>query len=159
MFGFGKKKNRVAVVAPAEGNVIELAAVPDPVFSKGTMGYGFAVEPTNNTVVSPIDGELIMLFKTKHAFAVRAANGAEILVHIGVDTVGLKGEGFSSLVEKGATVKAGQPIIEFEPSVAENPKVASMDVIVAVTNGGDYAPSDVDTAAAYGQPVLTLESK
>lgn len=159
MFGFGKSKKETSLQAPVDGQVIQLSDVNDPVFSGGTMGYGFAVQPTGTTVTAPVSGELIMLFKTNHAFAVRAEDGAEVLVHIGVDTVSLKGEGFTPLVEKGAQVTAGQPIVEFDPALKDHSKVASMDVIVVVTNGKDFEPSSVDTAATGDQAVMTLKKK
>ena len=75
-------------------------------------GDGIAIDTTGDTIVAPADGELTLVFKTKHAFALTLENGVELLVHIGIETVGLEGEGFEQLVEQGTKVKAGTPIIK-----------------------------------------------
>lgn len=110
MFGFLKKNYKL--VAPVEGTVIDLSEVPDQVFAEKMAGDGVAIQPTGNIIVSPADGKLTMIFKTNHAFGIITSEGIEILVHIGVDTVALEGEGFERLAEEGQDVKAGDPIIK-----------------------------------------------
>lgn len=110
MFGFLKKDFKL--VAPVDGTTIDLSKVPDEVFAGKMAGDGLAIDPTGDTVVAPADGELSLVFKTNHAFALTLSNGVELLVHIGVDTVSLDGEGFERLVEPGIKVKAGTPIIK-----------------------------------------------
>ena len=83
-------------------------------FSQEAMGQTVAVEPTNGLIRSPANGELEMVFETKHAFAVRMKDGTGLLVHIGVDTVNMKGEGFTALKQQGDTVKAGEPVIKVD---------------------------------------------
>ena len=111
MFGFLKKKNN-ELLAPVSGKVIELSQVPDEVFSQKMAGDGVAIEPSDDLVVAPADGTLTLIFKTNHAFAMTLENGVEILVHIGLDTVELNGEGFERLATEGETVKAGTPIVK-----------------------------------------------
>lgn len=114
MFNFFKKNSNkeVKLVAPITGNTIDLSAVPDQVFSEKLAGDGIAIDPTGDIIVAPADGELSLVFKTMHAFAMTLSNGAEILVHIGIDTVSLNGEGFEQLAQPGTTIKAGTPIIK-----------------------------------------------
>lgn len=112
MLGF--LKNNLEVFAPVSGKVIGLASVPDEVFAAKLAGDGVGIEPNEDIIVAPGDGELILIFKTNHAFSIRLNNGLEVLVHIGIDTVNLKGEGFERLVEEGTMVKAGQPILKVD---------------------------------------------
>lgn len=102
------------IYAPVQGKVIPLESVDDEVFSKKLAGDGVAIEPTGEIVVAPCDGVLKLLFQTNHAFAIVTDDGAEILVHVGVDTVGLKGYGFTPLAKEGIKVKAGDEIIKFD---------------------------------------------
>jgi sugar PTS system EIIA component len=109
MFGFFKKNYKL--VAPVDGKVIDLSKVPDQVFAEKMAGDGVAIEPTGDTIVAPADGKVSMIFKTNHAFGINLTNGAEILVHIGLDTVALEGAGFERIAEEGQDVKAGEPIV------------------------------------------------
>ncbi|AMA73607.1 glucose-specific PTS transporter subunit IIBC [Aneurinibacillus thermoaerophilus] len=105
------ENTEAAFIMPIDGKVVDLKDVPDQVFSQKMMGDGFAIEPDNGEVVSPIDGTVTTLFPTKHAVGLLADNGREVLIHFGIDTVKLQGEGFEALVEQGAKVKAGQPLL------------------------------------------------
>lgn len=121
MFGFGKKSTSVDLQAPFAGEAVPVTEVPDPVFSGKMLGEGYAVIPRDDapslTVCAPAAGTLTTVFKTGHAFAVATAEGLDVLVHIGLDTVELKGEGFTVLTAQGQTVAAGQPVIEVDLSL------------------------------------------
>lgn len=110
MFGLFKAKKQ-SIVSPADGDIVELSEVPDQVFSEKMAGDGIAIIPRSNTFVAPISGVVSKIFSTNHAYSIKAKTGLEVLVHIGLDTVALKGEGFKRLVEEGVTVAVGKPII------------------------------------------------
>lgn len=114
MLGLFKKNKEVVLKTPFEGEIIDISEVNDPVFSEKMLGDGAAVKPRNSTAVAPCDGKLTQIFPTKHAFGITTKEGLEILVHIGLDTVTLKGEPFKSLVEEGIQVEKGTPIIEVD---------------------------------------------
>lgn len=109
---FLKKSKQEVLFAHVTGQVIALEDVPDPVFNQKMMGEGIAIKPETGTIVAPIDGKIIQLAETKHAFGIRTDMGQEILVHIGLETVSLNGEGFNVLVSVGDKVKVGDPIVE-----------------------------------------------
>jgi len=102
------------LVAPLTGKILSITEVPDAVFSGKMMGDGFAIEPTEGTVVSPVSGKIINIFPTKHAIGIQADNGTEVLIHVGIDTVKLKGEGFELLVESDQLVDKGQPLLNVD---------------------------------------------
>lgn len=113
---FGRKKEtkntRGKLFATQDGDCIPLEQVPDPVFSEKMLGDGVAVIPADNIVKSPADGTVVQVFDTLHAYSVRTDDGLEILVHIGLNTVELKGEGFTAKVKSGDSVKAGDVLCE-----------------------------------------------
>lgn len=124
-------------VMPLDGKLLELKDVPDQVFSQKMMGDGFAIEPANGEVVSPVDGTVSIFFPTKHAIGFTADNGREILVHFGVDTVNLQGEGFEALVEQGDKVNAGQPVlrVDLEKVRGKVPSVITPVIFTNLTEG------------------------
>lgn len=132
MFGLFKKKS-TELVAPISGKVVDLSQVPDEVFSQKMAGDGVAIEPSDDLVVAPADGTISLIFKTNHAFAMTLDNGLELLIHIGIDTVELDGEGFERLGEEGAKVKAGTPIVKINRKFFEE-KGYSTITPVLVTN-------------------------
>ncbi len=128
--------------SPLNGTVVDLAAVSDPVFSSGAMGQGLAIKPEDNTLYSPVDGKVEIVFETGHAYAITSSQGAEVLLHIGIDTVSMAGDGFESLVAVGQAVKKGDLLGHFDPSkIAE----AGLDDItmMIVTNSADYQSVDI----------------
>ncbi|PNU36781.1 N-acetylglucosamine-specific PTS transporter subunit IIBC [Serratia marcescens] len=126
------------LVAPVTGEVVALDQVPDEAFASKAVGDGLAIRPTDNIVVSPADGTVVKIFNTNHAFCLETDKGAEIVVHMGIDTVALEGQGFKRLVEEGAEVKAGQPILELDLDYL-NANARSMISPVVVSNSDDYA--------------------
>ncbi|MFP8412052.1 N-acetylglucosamine-specific PTS transporter subunit IIBC [Serratia marcescens] len=126
------------LVAPVTGEVVALEQVPDEAFASKAVGDGLAIRPTDNIVVSPADGTVVKIFNTNHAFCLETDKGAEIVVHMGIDTVALEGQGFKRLVEEGAEVKAGQPILELDLDYL-NANARSMISPVVVSNSDDYA--------------------
>ena len=121
------------LVAPISGKAIPLSEVPDPVFAEKLAGDGMAIMLEGDTVVAPADGEITLIFKTKHAFAMTLENGLELLVHIGLETVSLDGEGFEQLVEQGTRVKAGTPLIKIDKDFILS-KGLSLATPVLITN-------------------------
>lgn len=114
MLNFFKKNKSYKIHAVVSGNSINIEKVNDSMFSKKLMGDGIAIIPNSDVVVAPCDGKINVLTETKHAFGIVSDDGVEILVHIGIDTVNLKGDGFKNEVSQGTIVKKGDPIIRFE---------------------------------------------
>ncbi|MFR9189673.1 MAG: PTS glucose transporter subunit IIA [Anaerotruncus massiliensis (ex Togo et al. 2019)] len=115
MLNFLKGK-QLEIAAPLTGKVIPVTEVPDPVFAEKVLGDGIAVDPTEGTVYSPVDGTIFQIAHTFHAMGIESDDGLEILVHLGIDTVKLEGKGFQSFVEVGQKVKKGDKIMEMDIS-------------------------------------------
>ncbi len=114
-FNLFKKKKQPAnfeIVAPVNGTIIPLEEVPDPVFNQKMMGEGIAITPSDGHFVSPVNGKIVQMPDTKHAVGILAEDGSEILIHIGLETVALKGKGFEAKVMEGDEVSVGQAVIE-----------------------------------------------
>ena len=127
-----------SLVSPITGDVVALEQVPDEAFASKAVGDGIAVKPTSNIVVAPAAGTVVKIFNTNHAFCLETNNGAEIVVHMGIDTVALEGKGFKRLVEEGAEVKAGEPILEMDLDFL-NANARSMISPVVCSNSDDYS--------------------
>ncbi|GAA3491477.1 glucose PTS transporter subunit IIA [Streptomyces cremeus] len=145
------------LVAPVAGRVISLDEVPDPVFASRALGEGVGVEPADGRVVAPVDGELVTVTATGHAFGIRTADGVEVLVHVGIDTVQMKGEGFDVRVEAGRRVSAGDLLAEVDLAAiraAGHPAVTLM----TVPNTADLASVEPHTGqdVSAGAPVVTV---
>ncbi|MFR6280083.1 MAG: PTS glucose transporter subunit IIA [Lacrimispora saccharolytica] len=134
---FGGKDDKKVILAPVEGKAVSLKEVNDPTFSQEILGKGVAVIPSKGRVVAPADGVVSVFFETKHAVSITADNGAEIIVHVGLDTVNLKGEHYTAYKKQGDKVKAGELLLEFD---LEAIKAAGYDVItpVIICNTPDY---------------------
>lgn len=123
--------------SPLNGTVVDLAAVSDPVFSSGAMGQGLAIKPEDNTLYSPVDGKVEIVFETGHAYAITSTQGAEILLHIGIETVSMAGDGFVSLVTAGQMVKKGDLLGQFDSTKIAQAGLDDTTMII-VTNSNDY---------------------
>jgi len=108
------KKKKISLRPVALGKIVEITEVPDAVFAEKMVGDGYAILPENNIIVAPVDGKIVHIFPTNHAFGMITDQGVEILVHIGLDTVELNGKGFKRLANVASYVKSGDPIIEID---------------------------------------------
>lgn len=151
----------VDVRVPFAGDVVELSQVPDASFAQGMVGEGFAVMPDAVDafdVCAPVDGTITMIFKTRHAFGMKTADGLDLLIHIGIDTVELKGEGFTALAKKGDTVTAGTPIIAVEARKLRERGVNLITPVVCPTAKQVRAVEVVrEGRAELGQVAVTVE--
>ena len=134
MFGFGKKKKTISVIAPMTGKAVPLDQVPDPALSQKIIGDGIAIEPNEGLLIAPFDGHVVHLIDTLHSLVLSHESGLEILVHIGVNTVSLQGKPFKTYVKTGDKVKKGDKLIEFDMDMI---KAEGLPVItpIIVANG------------------------
>ena len=150
---------QATLVSPENGKIMPLSEVKDDVFSSGAMGKGIAIEPNDDVLHAPADGKIIMTFKTGHAIGMKTKTGAEILMHIDMDTVNLQGKGFDTLVEKDQEVKAGDPLVKFDIDLIKKAGYPVTTPMV-VTNSKDF--DDIKQIAEgdvkVGQAVLELEA-
>ena len=139
MFSFLKKKEeKITLVSPIKGKCVALSQVNDPTFSECMLGKGAAVIPEEGNVYAPADGEISLVFDTKHAVSMVTPEGVEVLIHVGLDTVALKGEGFEAHVNAGDKVKQGDLLLSVD---LEKIKAAGYDTItpMVVCNTDDYS--------------------
>ncbi|UTR14549.1 PTS glucose transporter subunit IIA [Salipaludibacillus sp. LMS25] len=156
-----KADGKDTILSPVNGEVLPLSEVPDPTFAKQMMGDGIAVMPSGGQVVSPVHGEIIQVFPTKHAVGLKTVNGIEILIHIGIETVNLQGEGFKAFVKEGSKVAPGDKLIEFDIDVVKE-KAESLITPIIITNGEAVETLDKyeNQAAKAGETaVMVLTSK
>lgn len=131
MFELFKRKNKVKFKSPVTGKAYEITDVSDEVFASKMVGDGIALEPYEGILYSPVDGEIVNVFPTKHAIGIKTMEGLEILIHIGIDTVEMKGEGFKSFVDENQSVKAGDKLMEFDIElIKERAKSAAIPMVI-----------------------------
>ncbi|KLU61582.1 glucose-specific phosphotransferase enzyme IIA component [Peptococcaceae bacterium CEB3] len=154
-------KKPYELLAPVSGKVLELAQVPDQVFAQKMAGDGIAIEAEGDLVLAPADGKLSFIFRTNHAFGMVLGNGVEILVHVGIDTVNLNGEGFERLAEEGAMLRAGDRVLKIRrKTLAE--KGMSFVTPVVISNADKVAqmrPGDRPVVQAGRDVVLRYRLK
>ncbi|MBJ2214214.1 MULTISPECIES: phosphoenolpyruvate--protein phosphotransferase [Pseudomonas] len=151
--------NPLTLSAPLSGPVLALNRVPDEVFASGAMGDGLAIDPLNDCLHAPCDGVIIHVARTGHALTIRADNGAEVLMHVGIDTVELNGEGFALLVKDGARVSEGQPLVQFDlDRIARQCK--SLVSLIILTNSERFELTPVALKAVkVGEPLLQIAAR
>lgn len=145
-----KKDKEIEFLMPLEGEVINISDIPDPVFSEKMMGDGFGIKPKGNEVFSPIKGEVASIFPTNHAIGIKNDEGIEVLIHVGIDTVNLKGEGFESKVKVGDKIEAGDLllVVDFEAIKDRVPSIITPIIFTAIEGfeykitNGDYKAKD-----------------
>lgn len=146
------------IQTPIVGDVVALSNVNDPVFSSGAMGQGIAVKPSQDVVYAPADAEVTIVFPTGHAYGLRTANGAEILIHVGIDTVSMNGEGFNQKVNQGDKVKSGDVLGTFDSA-----KIAAAGLdnttMVIVTNTADFASVNPVASGSVAKGDAVIEVK
>lgn len=155
---FGKKNTGIVLVSPAKGKAIPLSEVNDPTFAEGILGKGAAVIPEEGKIYSPVDGEIGMVFETKHAVSIVSNDGVEVLVHVGLDTVMLKGQFYEAHVAAGDKVKAGDLMLTVDLAKV---KEAGYDVVtpVIICNTDAYkevAETAAGTDVAVGAEIIKI---
>lgn len=159
MLNIFKKKEEVSELkAYVSGNVISIEEVNDPVFSSKAMGDGVAIIPTENTITAPCDAKVKVVMKdTGHAIGLELSNGMEILIHVGVDTVKMNGEGFKLHVGEGDKVKKGETLITFDRELIKASGYAT-DCICALINGAEYDNVELHVGITANQDETTIVS-
>ena len=156
MFDFFKKKKKeekiVSIASPVKGKVIKLEEVPDPVFAEKMVGDGFAVEPENGEVFAPVSGEVTLQPEGYHAIGIKTQEGLEVLVHFGLETVELKGEGFTPHVKVGDMVKKGDKVLSVDIEKIKD-KVPSIITPCIVANLEENILSEINLDANCGEEV------
>ncbi|MCI7057034.1 MAG: glucose PTS transporter subunit IIA [Selenomonas bovis] len=143
----------IRLTSPLEGELIPLSAVKDMVFSTGAMGRGAAVKNPQGKVVAPFDGEITVFFETKHAIGLKSADGVEVLIHVGMDTVKLNGEHFTAQAAQGDKVKKGQVLLTFDPAAIREAGYDTTTPVV-VTNAAEFG----DITVEYGGQSITSKA-
>lgn len=155
---FRKKETQNELYAMVDGKETPLEQVNDEAFSQKMMGDGVAVEPSGNSVYAPCDGVLSVVFPTGHAFGIQRKDGVEILVHIGLDTVSLKGEGFTIVKRQGDKVKRGEKIIEMDlPFIKENGLDPTTILLLTETNGKNYMKFECGNVTHNQDVLISLQ--
>lgn len=157
MFKF--RKNVHEVKSPISGKIIPLSDVPDTVFAQKMVGDGIAIIPSDQTVYAPCDGEVAVVTNTKHAIGLILNHHIELLIHVGIDTVELEGEGFTLLVEPSTHVKAGTPLLKFDEAFIKS-KGYSLITPVLITNHNNFKkviPGTSCDVEAVKDTCLTIE--
>lgn len=131
-------KKQFPIYSPLKGKILELSKVSDKTFSTGCMGDGIAIIPSEGKLFSPVRGKVLSIFPTKHAICIQSDEGIEILVHVGIDTVMLQGNGFEILTNIGDTVDVGAPLLEFDLNLIRSSGYETTTLVI-ITNSSEYS--------------------
>ncbi|WP_261815721.1 PTS glucose transporter subunit IIA [Vibrio gallicus] len=126
----GNTAGSIEIISPLDGEIVNIEDVPDVVFAEKIVGDGIAIKPTGNKIVAPVNGTIGKIFETNHAFSIESTDGIEMFVHFGIDTVELKGEGFTRIAEEGQEVKVGDTVIEFDLALLEEKAKSTLTPVV-----------------------------
>jgi sugar PTS system EIIA component len=157
---FGKNKENketleMQIFAPINGEIVPIEEVPDPVFSQKMMGEGAAVIPTEGKVFAPVNGEIVQVAPTKHAIGILAEDGSEILIHVGLETVALDGEGFTVHVNVGDKVKVGHHLMDFDLDLIKS-KASNIISPIVITNSNNINKNYTKTDSKDGKAGETV---
>lgn len=150
------------ILAPLSGKIMTLKNVPDPVFAEKLTGDGLAIKAECNTVLAPCDGEITLFFDTKHAFAVTTPEGIQVLVHIGLNSIILNGEGLTALKQLGDKVKAGEPVLQIDCDLCQKRDIDMISPVLIVNHErtADLACTAENTPVTAGQDtIITYKTK
>ena len=160
-FGFGhaqetkKREADLTLLAPMSGSLVMIEDVPDVIFSEKIVGDGIAIKPTSDTVVSPCNGEVTLVADTKHAIGLKNEDGVEVLIHIGLDTVKLNGEGFEALCKVGDQVKVGAPLVKVDREFLKQKNTPDVTMMVIVEpNGHQISKYNINNSVQAGKDLL-----
>ena len=166
MFGFKKKKEvheeyKPELIAPCDGKILKVEELSDPVFSGKVLGDGFAIDPTSNEVKSPVSGKIIDVQDSLHAYGIETPDGLQILVHIGINTVSLNGEGFKAKVKLNQNVKAGDllAIADFDLIKKKGFEIPVVTLITDIDDVKSFKVNGVGTNARGGETVVLTYEK
>lgn len=149
---------KMTIMAPIDGTVIPLEQIPDETFATAILGPGCGIEPTGDTVYAPFDGTITQVASTLHAIGITSDDGIELLIHIGMDTIALRGSGFTPLVREGQAVKAGTPLLNVDLDAIRAAGLSTESAVI-VTNADDLPKLHIIAGGivSTGTPLFKFE--
>ena len=145
------KEDKKGIISLTNGELLDITKVPDEVFSTKMMGDGFAIKSNDGIIVSPVDGKIGVVFETKHAIIIESTEGKEILIHLGIDTVNLKGEGFEVFVNVGDEVKAGDKLVKMDVEFIEANAKSSISPVIFTNLESDESIKVIEGPVSVGE--------
>lgn len=149
----------IEIIAPLSGQIVDIEDVPDVVFAEKIVGDGVAIRPAGTRMVAPVNGTIHKIFETNHAFAIESHEGVEVFVHFGIDTVALKGQGFTRVAQEGQVVRAGDTIIELDLALLEEVAKSTLTPVVIANMDGIKELKKLSGAVTVGETPLMRVTK